>query len=38
MVFYYRQVRSHCRTIPPTFCEMARQLAYRFLTVGFDTS
>jgi hypothetical protein len=38
MVFYYRQVRSHCRTAPPSFCEMARQLAYRFLTAGFDSS
>ena len=38
MVFYYRQVRSHCRTTPPSFCEMARQLAYRFLTVCFDSS
>ena len=38
MVFYYRQVRSHCRTTPPSFCEMARQLAYRFLTVRFDSS
>ena len=38
MVFYYRQVRSHCRTTPPSFCEMARQLAYRFLTIRFDSS
>ena len=38
MVFYYRQVRSHCRTAPPSFCEMARQLAYRFLAVRFDSS
>jgi len=37
-VFYYRQVRSRCRTPPPSYCEMARQLAYRFLTVGFDSS
>ena len=38
MVFYYRQLRSHCRTAPPSFCEMARQLAYRFLTAGFNSS
>jgi hypothetical protein len=38
MVFYYRQVRSHCRTPPPSFREMARQLACRLLTVGFDSS
>jgi hypothetical protein len=38
MVFYYRQVRSHCRTALPSFREMARQLAYRFLAVRFDSS
>ena len=38
MVFYYRQVRSHCRGVPPGFCDMARQLAYCFLTGGSDTS
>jgi hypothetical protein len=38
MVFYYRQVRSHCRRTPPSFREMARQLAYRFLAVRFDSS
>jgi hypothetical protein len=38
MVFYYRQVRSHCRGVPPGFCDMARQLAYCFLTRGSDTS
>lgn len=38
MIFYYRQVRSHCRGVPPGFCDLARQLAYRFLTVCFDTS
>lgn len=37
MVFYYRQVRSHCRGVPPGFCDMARQLAYGFLTLGSDT-
>jgi hypothetical protein len=31
MVFYYRQVRSHCRGVPPGFGDMARQLAYGFL-------
>jgi hypothetical protein len=25
MVFYFRQVRSHARTTPPSFGEMARQ-------------
>jgi hypothetical protein len=24
MVFYYRQVRGHCRDAPPGFCDMAR--------------
>jgi len=38
MVFYYRQVRSHCRGVPPGFCDMARQLAYCFLTPCSDTS
>jgi hypothetical protein len=38
MVFYYRQVRSHCRDAPPGFCDMARQLAYSFLTACSDTS
>ena len=38
MVFYYRQVRSHCRGVPPGFCDMARQLAYGFLTGCSDTS
>jgi Transposase DDE domain len=37
MVFYYRQVRSHCRGVPPGFCDMARQLAYGFLTLSSDT-
>jgi hypothetical protein len=37
MVFYYRQVRSHCRTAPPRFCEMARQLGYGFLALRFDS-
>ena len=38
MVFYYRQVRSHCRGVPPGFCDMARQLAYGFLTLGSGSS
>jgi hypothetical protein len=38
MVFYHRQVRSHCRGVPPGFCDMARQLAYCFLTPCSDTS
>jgi len=38
MVFYYRQVRSHCRGVPPGFCDMARQLAYGFLTLCSGSS
>jgi len=38
MVFYYRQVRSHCRGVPPGFCDMARQLAYGFLTLSSGSS
>jgi hypothetical protein len=38
MVFYYRQVRSHYRTTPPSFCEMARQLGYEFLALRLDSS
>ncbi|MBZ5621499.1 MAG: hypothetical protein LAQ69_22645 [Acidobacteriia bacterium] len=38
MVFYYRQVRSHCRGVPPGFCDMARQLAYGYLTLFSDSS
>ena len=38
MVFYHRQVRSHCRGRPPSFCEMARQIGYRFLVVRLDSS
>jgi len=38
LVFYHRQVRSHCRGAPPRFCEMARQIAYCFLAAGFDSS
>lgn len=38
MVFYFRQVRSHARTTPPSFCQMARQFAYGFLALRFDSS
>lgn len=38
LVFYYRQVRSHCRRPPPSFCEMARQLGCRFLALRLDSS
>jgi hypothetical protein len=38
MVFYFRQVRSHWRTRPPSFCEMARQFGYAFLALRFDSS
>jgi hypothetical protein len=38
VVFYFRQVRSHCRTAPPSFCQMARQFRYAFLTLRFDSS
>jgi hypothetical protein len=35
-VFYHRQVRSHCRKVPPSFCEAARSLALALLTAGAD--
>jgi hypothetical protein len=38
LVFYHRQGRSHCRGAPPSFCEMARQIRYRFLVVRLDSS
>lgn len=38
MVFYYRQVRSHNRGVAPGFCDMARQIAYGFLTAKSNTS
>jgi hypothetical protein len=38
MVFYFRQVRSHARTTPPSFCQMARQFGYAFLALQFDSS
>jgi hypothetical protein len=37
MVFHFRQVRSHARTAPPGFCEMARQFGYACLTLRFDS-
>ncbi|MCC7173810.1 MAG: hypothetical protein IT159_01335 [Bryobacterales bacterium] len=37
MVFYFRQVRSHARTRRPSFCEMARQFGYAFLTLRCDS-
>jgi hypothetical protein len=37
-VFYHRQVRSHCRKAPPSFCEAARSLAQALLAAGTDTS
>ena len=38
MVFYYRQIRSHSRSVTPGFCDMARQLGYDFLTAYSDSS
>ena len=38
MVFYHRQVRSHYRTAPPSFCDMARQLGYQFLALQFNSA
>lgn len=37
-VFYHRQVRSHCRKAPPSFCETARSLAQELLLASTDTS
>jgi hypothetical protein len=37
MIFYQRQVRSHCRKTPPSFCESARSLAQALFTTGADT-
>jgi len=37
MVFYHRQVRSHCRKAPPSFCEVARSLALALFTPDADT-
>jgi hypothetical protein len=38
MVFYYRQVVSHCRQTPPAFSETARLLGYLFLPPRLDSS
>lgn len=38
LVFYHRQVRSHFRSAPFGFCELARRLAYQFLSDPPDTS
>jgi len=38
MVFYHRQVRSHCRKARPSFCEAARSLALALLSDSPDTS
>lgn len=37
-VFYHRQIRSHCRKRPPSFCEMARLLALALFVDALDTS
>lgn len=38
LVFYHRQVRSHFRKASFSFCELARRLAYLFLSDPPDTS
>lgn len=38
MVFYHRQLRSHCRKAPPSFCEAARSLAQALSAAGANTS
>ena len=38
MVFYYRQIRSHSRSVAPGFCDMARQLTYSFIKAHSNTS
>ena len=38
LVFDHRQVVSHARRTPPTFSEMARLLAYLFLSPHLDSS
>ena len=38
LVFYHRQVRSHFRKASFSFCELARKLAYLFLSDPPDTS
>ena len=37
-VFYHRQIRSHCRKRPPSFCELARLLALALFADAPDTS
>jgi hypothetical protein len=37
MAFYFLQVRSHARTTPPSFCQMARQFGDAFLALRFDS-
>ena len=37
MVFYHRQIRSHCRNAPPSFCETARSLALAMFSDSTDT-
>jgi len=38
LVYYYRQVRSHFRKASYGFCDLARRLAYLFLTPKLDSS
>ena len=38
LVFYHRQVRSHFRKASLGFCDLARSLAYLFLSLPPDTS
>ncbi len=38
LVFYHRQVLSHARRVVPAFSEMARLLAYLFLSPRLDSS
>lgn len=38
LVFYHRQVRSHFRKTSFGFCELARRLAYQFLSDPPDSS
>ncbi len=38
MVFYHRQIQSHCRKAPPSFCEAARSLRQALFAAGANTS
>jgi len=38
LVFYHRQLRSHFRKASFSFCELARRLAYLFLSAPLDSS